>query len=75
MAKQGMRQYKPDTYQSPTVPAGHVIESWSVTKDGQVKFTGTNSECFGWVLSHQGQSVSYATTYGGYAIVPNMVTG
>ena len=39
-----------------------------VTKDGKELFRGTESECFGFVLKHQGQSVQYATRYGGYKI-------
>mgnify|MGYP003653331056 FL=1 len=28
--------------------------------------TGTYWECFAWLLQHQGNSVHYATTWGGY---------
>jgi hypothetical protein len=43
-----------------------------VTRDGgRVSPTLPNeNEAFVWLLRHQGQSVDYATRYGGYAIVP-----
>lgn len=31
-------------------------------------YTGTYWECFAWLLQHQGNSVHYATTWGGYTI-------
>lgn len=42
---------------------------YDVTKDNAVLFCGTHDECFIYILRTQGQSVSYATTYGGFAIV------
>ena len=47
-------------------------ELWNVTHDGERKggpFNGHN-EAFAYLLRAQGQSVHYATTYGGWAIVP-----
>ena len=44
---------------------------YTVKKDGRVLTTCTDSNtAFTWLLRHQGQSVHYATTYEGYAIVP-----
>ena len=43
---------------------------YRVTYDGYEKMVGTHDECFTYILRHQGQSVMYATTYGGWAIEP-----
>jgi hypothetical protein len=42
---------------------------WFVDRDGKQVAGPFDSEvdAFGWLLNHQGQSVHYATTYGGYA--------
>jgi hypothetical protein len=34
----------------------------------EIKFTGTNDECFNYILQHQGQSVDYALKHGGWRI-------
>lgn len=42
-----------------------------VTRDGEIvsPILDNENKAFEWLLRHQGQSVSYATTHGGYAIV------
>lgn len=44
---------------------------FQVHRDGEPVSPVLDSEnaAFGWLLRHQGQSVDYATRYGGYAIV------
>lgn len=42
---------------------------YNVKRNGVVVWHGTHDECFIYILKAQGQSVSYATTYGGFAIV------
>ena len=40
-----------------------------ITRDGKViAVVATENDAFVWLLRRQGQSVSYATTYGGYKI-------
>ena len=39
-----------------------------VLHDGVEEFHGTEPECFRFILFHQGQSVSYATKYGGWKL-------
>ena len=40
-----------------------------VVKNGEVLFEAmSHDDCFKWILDHQGQSVTYATKYGGYKI-------
>ena len=39
-----------------------------VRKDGVELFRGTHNECFGFIHKNQGQSVDYATKWGGYSI-------
>jgi hypothetical protein len=51
-------------------PEGKKVIGWIVTCDGAQKFSGSSyDDCFNWILRHQGQSVAYALTYGGYAII------
>lgn len=46
-------------------------DRYAVKKDGMmVTECADANAAFTWLLHHQGQSVFYATTYGGYAIVP-----
>lgn len=46
-----------------------MADDYRVLKDDEVLFRGKRDECFGFIMRHQGQSVEYATTYGGYKIV------
>ena len=39
-----------------------------VFEKGQWRFTGTYRECFAYILNHQPQSVSWATSYGDWKI-------
>lgn len=42
---------------------------YKVSRDGHTLATfDDESSAFAWLLRHQGQSVHYATTYGGYSI-------
>ena len=44
---------------------------YTVKKDGRIVAECEDANAaFTWLLRHQGQSVHYATTYEGYAIVP-----
>ena len=46
-------------------------DRYAVKRDGaMVAECADANAAFTWLLQHQGQSVHYATTYGGYAIVP-----
>lgn len=50
---------------------GTTADRYAVKKDGMmVTECADANAAFTWLLHHQGQSVLYATTYGGYAIVP-----
>ncbi|GJD90896.1 hypothetical protein BHAOGJBA_4440 [Methylobacterium hispanicum] len=40
----------------------------AVVHEGEVRFVGTDDECFEFILGHQGQSVQYALAHGGWAI-------
>lgn len=47
-----------------------------VLHDGNLIYTApSENAAFVWLLHHQGQSVQYATTYGGYEIVEMSCTG
>tara|TARA_R100000656_G_C3938163_1_gene126168 strand:+ start:239 stop:529 length:291 start_codon:yes stop_codon:yes gene_type:complete len=41
---------------------------YKVIKDNKELFKGSGSECFAFILRHQGNSVDYATKYEGYSI-------
>lgn len=40
----------------------------AVVHEGQVRFVGTDDECFEFILGNQGQSVHYALAHGGWTI-------
>lgn len=42
------------------------------TRDGMVMFRGTENECFGYILEHQSQSVSWAIKNEGWDIEPEI---
>lgn len=51
-------------------------QTYRVTLDGTTLVSGlTYTEAFAWLLRRQGQSVSYATTYAGYAIEDDQPSG
>jgi hypothetical protein len=51
-----------------------VSEAYVVTKDGkELKKFEKESEAFGFIQKHQGQSVDYATKHGGYKIVKESI--
>ena len=39
---------------------------------GKVRCTGTNDECWVYILKHQPQSVAWATRCGGWSICPTI---
>lgn len=41
---------------------------FEVYKNNNLVFTGTNFECFKYILDHQPQSVSWAERYGGWSM-------
>ena len=41
---------------------------YKVTRDGKRLFTGTENECWKWLLNHQAQSTDWAIKYEGYKI-------
>jgi len=46
-------------------------DRYAVKRDGVIVAECDDANAaFTWLLRHQGQSVFYATTYGGYAIAP-----
>lgn len=47
----------------------------NVKKDGAILFTGTENQCFMWLINHQSQSVSWACKYEGYSIEKIAKTG
>ena len=44
------------------------MNTFTVTRDGVVRFSGTEIDCFGYLLKIQGMSVHWATTYEGWKI-------
>lgn len=47
------------------------MTNYKVTKDGKKLFTGTQNECWEWLLNHQSQSTEWAIKYEGYKIEEN----
>ena len=43
---------------------------WHAVRDGVEKYRGSEPDCFRHILFAQGQSVSDATTYGGWVLEP-----
>ena len=41
---------------------------YQVLLDNKLLFSGTNDQCFEFILKHQGFSVDYALKHGGYEI-------
>ena len=55
-----------------------IVNTWSSTWNGgeggrRVLFTGTDDECFAWILDHTPFSVQEATSRQGYKIEPVVV--
>ncbi len=44
------------------------MNTFTVTRDGVVRFSGTETDCFGYLLKCQPMSVYWATKYEGWNI-------
>lgn len=47
-----------------------MTKTFKVTRDSKTLFSGSENECYIWLLDHQPQSTAWAIKYEGYKIEP-----